>query len=79
MNLTLNQLIEILSNIAKEGHGDEAVFLSSETLKGNTSFTAITHLSDKDISITKNLQHSSATIYSDFDKGIVIGFLPTID
>ncbi len=76
--LTLQQLQTIVEKLIAE-YGENCPVLISETVfRKGAEECIIRHMESNDIMFKKELDMSPAFIHSQFDKGIVIGYVPEI-
>ena len=79
--LTLRELVVKLSNIMEEDPSTEnlpAMIVENIVKKGAIQPT-IRHLKDDDIKVEPNMHLTGDFVYSQFDKGVVFGFVTIIE
>lgn len=81
MNLTLQDLaIKITELIeADSSNKDLPVMLVENVFKKEAIQPTIRHMTDDDIKIEPNMQLTGDFVYSEFDKGLVFGFITIIE
>lgn len=61
-------------------HGEDChVFISEQFVSGNTIRVQIRDMEKTDVAFSKSVSDTAAYVYSQFNEGIVIGFIPTVE
>lgn len=77
--INLQQMKTIIEKLIAE-YGETAPLLISEIVfRKGAEECVIRHMDSSDITFKKNLNMSPAFIHSQFDEGIVIGYVPEIE
>jgi len=79
--LTLRQLVVKLSNIMEEDPSTEnlPIMLVENIVKKGSIQPTIRHLTQNDVKIEPNMHLTGDFVYSQFDKGVIIGFVTIIE
>ncbi len=77
--MTIKDLKQYIEELESK-HGEDCHVFQAETfVSGNTLHTQIRDFEKSDINFHRSVSDTSGFIYSQFDQGLVIGFVPTIE
>ncbi len=77
--MTLLELYALIQKLLEEGKEMEQVLISEQVMVGEEVKTIIRDLMVSDINFEKGLDMSAAFLQTQFNKGLVIGFIPQVD
>jgi len=77
--MTLLELYALIQKLLEEGKETEQVLISEQVLVGGEVKTIIRDLLPSDINFEKDLDMSEVFIQTQFNQGLVIGFMPKVD
>jgi hypothetical protein len=79
--LTLRQLIEQLANIMEADPSNEnlPVMLVENIFRKGAIQPTIRHLTSDDVKVEPNMHLTGDFVYSQFDKGVVLGFVTIVE
>lgn len=77
--MTILELYALIQKLLEEGRELEQILISEQVMIGGEVKTIIRDLQLSDINFVKDLDMSSAFLETQFNKGLVIGFVPKID
>jgi len=77
--MTLIELYTLIQKLLEEGKELEQILISEQVVVGGEVTTIIRDLQLSDITFEKELDMSAAFLQTQFNKGLVIGFIPQVD
>lgn len=77
--MTIKDLEQYIQEL-KDKHGEDChVFKSEFFISGNKVQNQISDFKKTDINFVKDVEMTAAFVYSQFNEGLVIGFVPTVE
>lgn len=77
--MTIKQLKEYLTELETLHNENTHVFMAEAFISGNTVHTQVRDFEKTDLSYIKNVEDAASWKVSQFNEGLVFGFVPTVE